>query len=55
MSEKNQEWLRSLSDKALRDEIVYGRILADGSDHAQHHARELEQARAELARRERRS
>ena len=48
----NVEWLKSLSDKALRDEIKYGRVLAQGGHHEQFHRRELEEAEAEMRRRQ---
>jgi hypothetical protein len=48
----NREWLKSLSDKALKDEIKYGRVLAEGDRHKAHYQRELEEAEAEKRRRE---
>lgn len=48
---ENAEWLKSLSDNQLADEIYYGRLLASGDRHKQHHTRELEEAVAEMARR----
>jgi hypothetical protein len=48
----NKEWLKSLGDKALADEIKYGRILAEGDRHKTHYQRELDEAEAEKRRRE---
>ena len=53
MGRENEEWLRSLSDRALREEIKYGKLLAEGSDHARFRERELTEAKRELARRSR--
>lgn len=52
MGQRNKEWLASLSDRALTDEIRYGRVLAeDASGHRNHHTRELAEAREELEQR----
>ncbi len=48
----NEEWLRSLSVDQIREEIKYGALLAEMPRHKNHFRRELEQARAELRRRE---
>jgi len=43
----NREWLRSLSDKQLAEEIRYTRLLADDDHHSEHHKKSLEEALAE--------
>lgn len=48
----NREWLASLSDKALNDEIKYGRILCDDNKPNSHHQRAVEEALAEKRRRD---
>lgn len=45
---ENREWLKSLSDRQLADEIKYGRMLAEGGRHREHYRRELEEAEAEM-------
>lgn len=45
---ENTEWLKSLSDRQLVDEIRYGRALAEGDRHREHHSRELREAIAEM-------
>lgn len=44
---KNREWLKSLSDKALADEIKYGRELVGIGKHREVAQRELDEAIAE--------
>lgn len=49
----NTEFLKSLSDKQLADEIKYGRELAESRGHHREHARrELDEAISEKQRRE---
>lgn len=48
---ENTEWLKSLSDKQLADEIHHGRVLAASDRHKQHRTRELQEAIAEMKRR----
>lgn len=48
---ENTEWLKSLSDKQLADEIHYGRVLAASDRHKQQRTRELQEAIAEMKRR----
>jgi hypothetical protein len=50
---ENREWLKSLSDKQLAEEIKYGRMLAESSRHKQLAARELREAEEERRRRAR--
>lgn len=48
----NIEWLASLSDRQLAEEIKYGRILVDGmSRHREFNKQELAEAEAEMRRR----
>lgn len=44
---ENREWLRSLSDKQLAEEIKYGRTLTDGNSHRKRYKRDLEEAEDE--------
>lgn len=48
---ENREWLRSLSDKQLAEEIKYGRILGEVAHHREHFKRELQEAIEEQERR----
>lgn len=48
---ENREWLRSLSDKQLAEEIKYGRVLAEASRHREFAKRELQEAIEEKERR----
>lgn len=47
MGKENEEWLRSLTDRQLAEEIQYCKLLADGPPHTDHYKRELEEARKE--------
>lgn len=43
----NKEWLRSLTDKQLAEEVKYGRLLSEGDHHKEQHKRALDEALAE--------
>jgi hypothetical protein len=47
----NREWLKSLSPRALAEEIHYGRMLAESSRHREHAAQGLREAIEERERR----
>lgn len=51
MTDNNREFLRSLSDKALAEEIKYGRWLAEDGRHKHTYRQDYEEAKAERARR----
>ena len=48
----NKEWLKSLSDAQLDEEIRWGRVRADDSPHKESAQRNLEEARLEKLARE---
>jgi hypothetical protein len=48
----NREWLKSLSDEQLAEEIKYGRVLAESGGHREHSQRQLDEARLEKLARE---
>lgn len=49
---ENREWLKSLTDEQLAEEIHYGRMLAETSRHKNHARQELAEALDEQKRRE---
>jgi hypothetical protein len=51
MGDNNREFLRSLSDKALAEEIKYGGWLSEHGRHKRSYRQDYEEAKAERARR----
>lgn len=43
----NREWLKSLTDEQLAEEIRWGRLLAESGGHREHSQRQLDEARLE--------